>query len=354
MAFCMYCGKQLADGEACTCSQSAAQTEPKKGALNLEKKPEEQAAEPMGQPVPPMGQPVPPMGQPSQPMMGQPGQPMMGQPGQPMMGQPGQPMMGQPGQPMMGQPGQPMMGQNPQMQYANNPNQEQFQQTFQQAKQVSGAFLQEFFGAFLTLLKKPVTAGKEFAKTGSMKIGIGFMALQALFSAIFAILSFSKVNKLQKSLLSIWSDDVDSSNLINLPLAFVLTVMGSMIISFVVAGLLYGAYKIAKSEKTFQQAVCTAGVRSFGTAIVIALAVVLSLLSYGWGVVVFLFSWVFGLIFLTRVVDMDETVDADMMHYMIVASTVITLIVFFILIKYGSGLYLPDGSDIMNYLNYLK
>ena len=70
--------------------------------------------------------------------------------------------------------------------------------------------------------------------------------------------------------------------------------------------------------------------------------------------VVFLFSWVFGLIFLTRVVDMDDTVDADMMHYMIVASTVITLIVFFILIKYGSGLYLPDGSDIMNYLNYLK
>lgn len=301
MAFCMYCGKQLEDGEICSCQSVG----------NSMETPTEIPAEiPTENPIETAGVQL----EKQQPF----------------------------GQANMQQGTQQSF--NPQgVQFAGQQiNQQQYQEKFNQAKEVSGAYLQQLWGALFGMLKKPVEEGKRFAALGDKKLAIGFFAIQAILSGIFSMVIFGKVNAVEKAASS-FMGKVDSKYLFSLPKALLLTIIGSMILSFVVAGLLYVGVKILKGDTTFWKMACVAAVGSVGISIFLLLSIIVTFLNVTWGISIFALSSLVGLIFMIPVIQSAAALSENAQVYMISAVAILSIVAYFILFKIGMPMYVPAG-----------
>lgn len=232
-------------------------------------------------------------------------------------------------------------------------NYQEYQAKFNQAKEVSGMYLQRLWAALLGILKSPSEEGKRFAASGDKKLAIGFFALQAILSGIFSMIICSKLNGGMTAF-----GEVDKEYLFSLPKALLLTIIGSMILSFVTAGLLYAGVKIFKGTTTFWNMSCVVAVRSVGISIIVLLSIIVTLLNVSWGIVIFVFAALAGLVFLVPVVQGGATLDENKQVYMIGLIVILSLIVFCILFKVGGPMYVPSGlkdsySDLMSGLNKL-
>lgn len=312
MAFCMYCGKQLEDGEICSCQS---------GGNSMEIPTENPTEIPMQTAGIRLDK--------QQPFE--------------------QPNMQQGTQQSFSQQGVQFAGQQI--------NQQQYQEKFNQAKEVSGAYLQQLWGALLGMLKRPAEEGKRFAALGDKKLAIGFFAIQAILSGIFSMVIFGKVNAVEKAAAS-FMGKVDSKYLFSLPKAFLLTIIGSMLLSFAVAGLLYAGVKILKGSTTFWKMACVAAAGSAGISILLLVSIIITFLNVTWGISIFALSSLVGLIFMIPVLQSGAALSENAQVYMISAVAILSIVAYFILFKVGMPLYVPSGlkdsyKDIMESLGNL-
>lgn len=325
MAFCMYCGKQLKEGENCTCPESMAEAT-KTSALHTQaEEKQEQANINLKNPILSKEEPV--MEQ-EQPVMEQ---------VQPMMQQ-GQAMMNQ-SQPMM-QQGQAM---NNQMQWQSN-------MQFEQMKQKSGVFLSDTLKAFFAILKSPVTAGTTFVKEGNYITSIGLVVLQALFTAFYGCIVCSYVNKIFR--IGYFSDAAS----IHLFLAFLLTFIGSCIMSAARTGLLTLGTMICKGNTDWKKNLCLCGARATIVSAFIVISMIITILNPGYGFLVFLISSIAGMAFALPLVTESLGVDKDKTVYLNIAVICILLLVMYLVLKVGLPLYLPkklreDGYSLRAFSN---
>ncbi|MCR4802251.1 MAG: DUF4175 domain-containing protein [Lachnospiraceae bacterium] len=339
MSFCMYCGKQLGEGEQCNCPGALAEAA---GNNAFNAQPEANQGQPMmnfGQPMIDQAQPMMDQAQPmmnqAQPMMNQ-AQPMMDQvqpmmdqvqpmmnQGQPMMNQ-GQPMMNQ-GQPMMNQ-GQPMMNQGqPMMNQMYGQNNMQFEQMKQKSK------------TFLDILKAPFTAGTTFINESNHVTSIGFVVLQAILVAIYACILCSSANKL----LSISSFLYSADTSINYVSAFTLTLLGSLIMTAARTGALTIGTSILKGNADWKKCLCICGVRATCVSVLLAVSIIVTLMNSSYGSIVFIFSSIAGMAFSLPHVIESLGLSKDKAIYLSIVVAFVLLIVMYIVFKIGLPLYLP-------------
>lgn len=294
MAFCMYCGKQLEDGKTCDCPESVAE---KKGGVSTGVNDINNATLPK----------------------------------------------------VEGNANQ----MNNQSQQGINPTYNKGNEQFEQMKQKSGAFLKDALEAWISILKAPVTAGKQIIELNKYQTGIGLIVFQALLTGIFGILLCSTVN----DVLSIGSYLGTSDISINLFSAFLLTVIGSLLMSAARVGLLLGGAKLFKGTENWHNLVCICGVRAVGVSIVQLVSIVVYFINPAYGILFFVFSSVIGLIFsLPRILEYTG-VSEDKGIYMVIGVIILLFIVLYILYKIGLPMYVPkelkknlDGiSDILRY-----
>ena len=349
----MYCGKQLKEGENCTCPESMAestktsalhtQAEEKQEQANINlKKPILSKEEPVMEQEQPVMEQVQPMMQQEQPVMEQ-VQSLMQQE-QPVMEQV-QPMMQQ-GQAMMNQ-SQPMMQQGQAM---NNQMQGQSNMQFEQMKQKSGVFLSDTLKAFFAILKSPVTAGTTFVKEGNYITSIGLVVLQALFTAFYGCIVCSYVNKIFR--IGYFSDAAS----IHLFLAFLLTFIGSCIMSAARTGLLTLGTMICKGNADWKKNLCLCGARATIVSAFIVISMIITILNPGYGFLVFLISSIAGMAFALPLVTESLGVDKDKTVYLNIAVICILLLVMYLVLKVGLPLYLPkelreDGYSLRAFSN---
>ncbi|MCI8408063.1 MAG: YIP1 family protein [Lachnospiraceae bacterium] len=294
MAFCMYCGKQIEEGETCNCPESLARkaTDTPTGMNDMNTTTSVEGLQNLNQ--------------------------------------------------MNGQ-NQPEM--NPM--YSNNHAQ------FEQIKQKSGALVKDVFASWISILKAPITAGKQMVQAKKFQTGIGLLVLQALLTGIFGILLCSGVN----DILSFGSYFHSSDISINLFLAFLLTVIGSLLMSAARVGLLFGGIKIFKGTADWQNLVCICGVRAVGVSLVQIVSIVLYFLNPFYGVMFFVFASATGVIFSLPCILECTGVSNDKSIYMMIAIAILLLVVLYILYQIGLPMYVPKGmkdgfnniSDIFRY-----
>lgn len=292
MAFCMYCGKKLEEGETCDCPEAIAENGTN-SSVNQENANQEE-------------------------------------------------------------------GQN--ISAVNNQNQSETNQTynnqnnvqFEQMKQKSSAFLKDAFQSWLSIVKAPATVGNEFVQSKQMQVGIGLIAFQAILTGIFGILICSMVN----DIIGIGSSLFGASdgNSINLFLAFLLSVIGSLVFTAARVGLLYGGVKVFKGTADWQDLVCVCGVRAVGISLMQLAGIVIYFINHSYGVEIFALACVLGLIFMLPSVLECTGVTKDKAIYMILAVSVLSIIVLYILYKIGIPMYLPGdmkkGFKITNIFSY--
>lgn len=294
MAFCMYCGKQIKEGETCNCPESLAKkiTDIPTGMNDMDNTISKNDLQNFNQ---------------------------------------------------LNSQNQPEMN----AMYSNSNAQ------FEQMKQKSSVLIKDVFESWVSILKAPITNGKQMVQAKRFQTGIGLLVVQALLTGIFGILLCSGVN----DILSIGSYFHSSDISINLFLAFLLTIIGSLLMSAARVGLLLGGIKIFKGTADWQNLVCICGVRAVGVSLIQLVSIVVYFLNPFYGIVFFVFASVVGVIFSLPCVLEYTGVSNDKSIYMITVIVILLFVVLYILYQIGLPMYVPKGmkdsfnniSDILRY-----
>lgn len=180
----------------------------------------------------------------------------------------------------------------PQQQAGYVSNEQQFQQT----QQAVAGFLTRMFGAFINVLKHPVTAGRDIILKGDYAVAIALIVLQGIVTAIFGAVTANKVyvtviDGIVGGYSSLFGDyDVD------VPYGKVIfgTLFISILLSFVFAGLLFLANMIIKNTLNFKQVLSVVAIRSCVASVATLVALVVFFINPFVGAALFVSGTVWG------------------------------------------------------------
>ncbi len=252
--FCTRCGRPLEEGEVCNCGQEAAQQEaaPQPEVAQQQAAPQPEAVQQQAAPQPEAVQ------------------------------QQAAPQFQQQTQ----QQAAPQFQQQAQQQgYAQN------SQQFQQTQQAVTGFLGKMFGSFLNIIKHPVTGGRDVILAGGVAVGSALMVLQGILTAIFAAIGANKAFGDMVGVVSYFSSDD-----VKIPYVKIifLTLILSVILSFVLALLLFLGNLIMKNTVSFTQMIGAASLRSSVVIITNILAIIVCLINPVGGMLVFAIGNIWG------------------------------------------------------------
>ena len=276
MAFCKYCGNQLQDGESCTCEKAVAA--------------QQAAATPVAEPVaqePAVQETAAPAQEPA--------------------------ATAQPA--TEAAQGQVING----------------GEILDKAKEISAGVL----GKFLAFWKKPAEETVAFTKNGKNADAFIFMAVQAILSGLLVMAQLGKMGatitaSIKESLGGLVSEDMLK---LDLPYGegFIYFVLASAGISLLFVVLFFAATRILKVQASGMQLVRYASLRSVAAIPFTLLAIILTFINQGLGLVVNLLAVIFSYTYLMQGADAMEELDKNKKGYMVaIVNTVALAIVIFI------------------------
>ena len=289
--FCTRCGRPLEEGEVCNCGQEAApqQQQAQQQQVAQEAAPQQQQAQ---QQVAPQFQ--------------------------------------------QQQSGQQFQQQAQQQGYAQN------SQQFQQTQQAVTGFLGKMFGSFLDIIKHPVTGGRDVILAGGVAVGIALMVLQGILTAIFAAIGANKAFGDMVGVVSYFSSDD-----VKIPYVKIifLTLILSVILSFVLALLLFLGNLIMKNTVSFTQMIGAASLRSSVVIITNILAIIVCLINPVGGMLVFAIGNIWGFFVILQAMPIaNETMRNKLPLVMILVYFVFMLANYFCVKQGYTGLLGDMGS----------
>lgn len=322
MAFCKYCGTKLEDGQICSCEAAqkeyaAANTAQAPVTLEKEETPVAQV-----QPAPaPQAAPQP-------------------------QAVPVQPQMQAGFNQQMNQAQPQFQGQQYQGQY-----QYQAQPAVTIDTQAAKAAAANVFNNIFAVFRAPVTGGANYVSGANILGSCIFMAIQAIFTSIFACILAGKYNSLLDNTLGGLSYFIDAEDfMVKGGSAFFITFLFSLLTMVVFALFFFVGAKALQLPFNFLQAIDLAGLRAVYTVPVLLVCIILNAIDGGVGLTVFFLTGL--LIFIMIVAALIErfAYRKDAVLYM----SIIVLVIFVFLMSFiysrAIYLYVPDGfKELKNF-----
>lgn len=288
--FCTRCGRPLEEGEVCNCGQETAQA--------AAQQPEAAQAAP---------------------------QPEAAQQAAP------QPEVAQ-------QQAAPQFQQQAQQQgYAQN------SQQFQQTQQAVTGFLGKMFGSFLNIIKHPVTGGRDVILAGEVAVGIALMVLQGILSAIFAAIGANKAFGDMVGVMSYFSSDEMKIPYVKI---IFLTLILSVILSFVLALLLFLGNLIMKNTVSFTQMIGAASLRSSVVIITNILAIIVCLINPTGGMLVFAIGNIWGFFVILQAMPIATEAMRNKLPLVMILVYFVFMLVNYFCVKQGTAGMLGDLGSL--------
>lgn len=229
------------------------------------------------------------------------------------------------------------------------PNEQQFQQT-QQA--VTG-FLSKMFGAFLNVIKHPVTAGRDMILAADWGVSIALIVLQGIFTAVFGAVAGKEVSGLSSLFLGSFSSFFGD---LEVPYAKIIfgTLAISVVLSFVLALLLMLGNMIIKNTLGYKEMLGAVASRSCVIVITTIIAIIVFLINAQAGILLWSVGNIWGFFLILQSMPLvNEKMRDKLPTVMILVYLVFLLITAFSMDK-GSALYVPtETSDYDDYLDDL-
>lgn len=226
--------------------------------------------------------------------------------------------------------------------------QAQYQQQFNQAKEKSTNYLLELLYTFLDILKKPKQKGAELIAKQQVSIMIGLILIQGILSAFVGLLYTNKVSSVigtMTSILGTFSLDTLSENLnLEMPMAriFIITVIGSAVLSCILALLIWIAGSVMRLGCTLKQAFGVVAVRSVILIPVILIAAILALLNPGVGLGCYVIGNVCGFCYMVAGFNTLAANKSEMVPIMLSIIIILFMAAGYFVITRLSLYYLPD------------
>lgn len=307
--FCTKCGRPLAEGEICNCQTTG----------NMQSMPDIRMETPQQE-----------QGQPQQQY----------QKGQLQQQYHTQYQQSQPQQQYQTQYQQGQAQQQYQTQY-----QQQAQQSYQQTQQAVSDHMSKTVGTFINMVKQPITIGRQLVASNETGVAISFIILQALMSGFFALTLMAKVGGTVEALIEgLVGGYMDSSLKFPYGRIFILTVLASAVLSFLLALLLMVGNMVIKNVVTYAQMLNCIAVRSVWISILTLVALILFVLNPMLGFCIYMVAGLWGVIAVTMVVPgRGETNDDRLSFTLFIVMLVFILITLVVMFKIIGPNYFPDA-----------
>lgn len=222
------------------------------------------------------------------------------------------------------------------------PNEQQFQQT-QQA--VTG-FLSKMFGAFINVIKHPVTAGRNMILTADWGVSIALIVLQGIFTAIFGAVAGKTAVGFLGGFSSLFGE-------IKIPYAKIIfgTLAISVALSFVLALLLMLGNMIVKNTLGYKEMLGAVASRSCVIVITTIIAIIVFLIHTQTGVIVWGVGNIWGFFIILQAMPLADEKMRDKLPTVMILVYLIFMLVTAFCVEKGSSLYTPSVED--DYEDYM-
>ena len=204
-----------------------------------------------------------------------------------------------------------------------------------QGKQAVGAAWKEF----VHLLKAPVSYGESYVRKGNWVTSLIFLVLQGICSGLFAVFFVGKINGLI-GLGGSMTGDLKFSGVG----AFFLTLLYSLILSAVLAGLYLAGAKLLKGQARFQEALSIVSMRSVILIPVTLVSCLVFLISISAGIVCYYCMGALAAVtFLMAGSRGIAEVNPDRRIYLTVGVLFVFVVVFFLFASWVLPSYVPSS-----------
>ncbi|WP_075721679.1 hypothetical protein [Roseburia sp. 499] len=222
------------------------------------------------------------------------------------------------------------------------PNEQQFQQT-QQA--VTG-FLSKMFGAFINVIKHPVTAGRNMILTADWGVSIALIVLQGIFTAIFGAVAGKTAVGFLGGFSSLFGE-------IKIPYAKIIfgTLAISVALSFVLALLLMIGNMIIKNTLGYKEMLGAVASRSCVIVITTIIAIIVFLIHTQTGVIVWGVGNIWGFFIILQAMPLADEKMRDKLPTVMILVYLIFMLLTSLCVYKGSSLYTPSVED--DYEDYM-
>ncbi len=222
---------------------------------------------------------------------------------------------------------------------------QQTQQSYQQTQQAVSDHMSKTVGTFINMVKQPITIGRQLVASNETGVAITFIILQALMSGFFALALMAKVGGTVEALIEgLVGGYMDSSLKFPYGRIFILTVLASVVLSFLLALLLMVGNMVIKNAVTYAQMLNCIAVRSVWISILTLVALILFVLNPMLGFCIYMVAGLWGVIAVTMVVPgRGETNDDRLSFTLFIVMLVFILLTLVVMFKIIGPNYFPDA-----------
>lgn len=248
------------------------------------------------------------------------------------------------------------------MQYGadySNYNQYQYEQQGQvqgqvQMQDVVKQNAKGFFNKILELLKSPVEQGKNFVFSGDIVTAVIMIVIQGIASGLFAIVMCTKAQGIFDKITGMMygsssaTDIMQMKAMLKMPVfkAFLITLIISVILTFILAGIIMIFNNISHSQLIFKNVISLVSLRSIVASIIVLFGCIAAFINIYAGIAVFTVGNIAGFMLIAVVWSHICQNTTDKQIYMMIITYIIFMIIYMLAVRLCWKMYLPDVLKI--------
>lgn len=211
-----------------------------------------------------------------------------------------------------------------------------------------------FFNKILELLKSPVEQGKNFVFSGDIVTAVIMIVIQGIASGLFAIVMCTKAQGIFDKITGMMygsssaADIMQMKVMLKMPVfkAFLITLIISVILTFILAGIIMIFNNISHSQLIFKNVISLVSLRSIVASIIVLVGCIAAFINIYAGIAVFTVGNIAGFMLIAVVWSHICQNTADKQIYMMIITYIIFMIIYMLAVRLCWKMYLPDVLKI--------
>lgn len=211
-----------------------------------------------------------------------------------------------------------------------------------------------FFNKILELLKSPVEQGKNFVFSGDIVTAVIMIVIQGIASGLFAIVMCTKAQGIFDKITGMMygsssaADIMQMKAMLKMPVfkAFLITLIISVILTFILAGIIMIFNNISHSQLIFKNVISLVSLRSIVASIIVLFGCIAAFIDIYAGIAVFTVGNIAGFMLIAVVWSHICQNTTDKQIYMMIITYIIFMIIYMLAVRLCWKMYLPDVLKI--------
>lgn len=211
-----------------------------------------------------------------------------------------------------------------------------------------------FFNKILELLKSPVEQGKNFVFSGDIVTAVIMIVMQGIASGLFAIVMCTKAQGIFDKITGMMygsssaADIMQMKAMLKMPVfkAFLITLIISVILTFILAGIIMIFNNISHSQLIFKNVISLVSLRSIVASIIVLFGCIAAFINIYAGIAVFTVGNIAGFMLIAVVWSHICQNTTDKQIYMMIITYIIFMIIYMLAVRLCWKMYLPDVLKI--------